>query len=208
MCPPGGSVPVGEGGPHAMAPAPSFLPPLSLTLSHQMGGGSEKTLSDWMVRQGMVRRGRPESAHPRSWPRGRACRPGRTRAPWAPGQPGAAGPTQHSVRSCCPAPGSQRPGAHFRSWLGSKARAPALAAESAWGLPASEQGARRVLSGRGRCCGQPRAPAAAAGATGAARKAAAALLRASCCPWGLGCWRQSLGMELAWLEKDFPSFPN
>lgn len=37
-----------------MAPAPSFLPPLSLTLSHQMGGGSEKTLSDWMVRQGMI----------------------------------------------------------------------------------------------------------------------------------------------------------
>lgn len=114
--------------PRARPVGPGRQPPcppasLSVTLSHQMGGGSEKSLGGWMVRQGMVR-------PPKSWgcPSGLSqCCCQREQEPQTQRREGPAGPTQHSGG---PAPSTPVFSASWGSFLAAQASPPA--AESSW----------------------------------------------------------------------------
>lgn len=176
---------------------------LSVTLSHQMGGSSEKSLSDWMVRQGMVRRVCLwQGPCPGGAVRGsRTLDPEESKGLHEP--LGGQGPTAPNpalgVVLLPPLLLPQPLCAHFRllSWK----QGPGIPSGSwrQWGLPSSGRSASGQPSGRGSWCGQPRALAAAAGAAGKVAPASLGFLLPT---WGLRCWRHSLGIEWAWREKD------
>ncbi|XP_029062019.1 target of Myb protein 1 isoform X1 [Monodon monoceros] len=110
-----------------------------------MGGGSEKSLSDWMVRPGTERRGR---AHSQGAPPGGTVRQNQWRAGWA--AKGLPVPTQHG-----PAPSALASMAP-RCCLGSKARAAPVAAGRRPGLSWAwakclQRGLRRAAQ-RSHCC--------------------------------------------------------
>ncbi|XP_058424448.1 target of Myb1 membrane trafficking protein isoform X1 [Diceros bicornis minor] len=189
-----------------------------------MGGSSEKSLSDWMVRQGMVRRG--QAGHPESWgcrsqgscpggavggrgtvrPRGEGgalCMPGQPRACWA--QPSVQhGPTPSALASTAPQCPLLAPD------LEARPRQPLGQLRGGRGSPGSGASTSRGPSGRGSWCGRPRALAAAvAGAAGAAGKRLLLFSGLSCCPlassaagdraWGLNWlgWKKTVSRSLS-----------
>lgn len=159
-----------------------------------MGGSGEKSLSDWMVRQGMVRRGhqRAGAATRRVPPSDTIGGNGTVRPRGEQGPPGG---TRHGPTPSAPPSRDPRCPLPAPDWEARPRAAEGPGARLAVGQQEAEWQRELLWEAQSACCWE------------VGSCLFSGLLAAH---WGLRCWGQSLGMELAWLEKDSLSlsFPN